>query len=370
MSAKGQQRTFLEDRSVRKGRPRAVLIQGRSDVLSIASRTFGELMRRRALIAKIAGVAAWPFAARAQQPGAAAIGVLHGVSAAQWKDRMSGLHQGLGQAGLVEGRNLTIEYRWAEGHFDRLPGMAADLVRRNVSVICAGAGDVAIQAAKMATKAIPIVFTTASDPVRAGFVQSLNRPGGNVTGATFMGVELVAKRVELMHETVPRATRIALLVNPNNPGLMHDNIRLSKAAVQRAGLEMVVVEAGDESEIERAVASAAQQQAHALSIGNDAYLSSRSRQIATFALGHALPTMSESRDGVAAGLLMSYGPNQAETFRQAGLYIGRILKGESPADLPVIQPTEIELFINLTTAKTLRLEIPEHMLARADEVIE
>jgi len=328
------------------------------------------LGRRHLMVGLAAAPLAIPLAALAQQAGPAAIGVLHGVSAAQWKDRMSGLHQGLGRAGLVEGRNLAIEYRWAEGHFDRLPGMATDLVRRNVAVICAGAGDVAIQAAMMATKTIPIVFTTASDPVRAGFVQSLNRPGGNVTGATFMGVELVAKRVELVHETLPRATRIALLVNPNNPGLMHDNIQLSKVAVQRTGLEMVIVEAGNESEIERAVASAAQQQVQAISIGNDAYLSSRSRQIATFALGHALPTMSESRDGVAAGLLMSYGPNQAETFRQAGLYIGRILNGESPADLPVIQPTKIELYINLTTAKALRLEVPAYLLTRADEVIE
>ena len=327
-------------------------------------------MRRRAFVASLGGLAStWPFPILAQ-PGHALIGVLHGVSAAQWSDRMRGLYLGLGQAGLVEGRNLTIEYRWAEGHFDRLPGMAADLVTRNVSVICAGAGDVAILAAMKATKTIPIVFTTASDPVRAGFVQSLNRPGGNVTGATFMGVELVAKRVELMHQTLPRATRIALLVNPNNPGLMQDNIRLSKAAVERVGLELVVVEAGAEGEIDGAVASAAQRQANALFIGNDAYLSSRSRQIAAAALGHALPTMTESRDGVAAGLLMSYGPNQAETFRQAGLYIGRILNRESVAELPVIQPTKIELFINLPTAKALRLELPTPLLARADEVIE
>jgi ABC-type uncharacterized transport system substrate-binding protein len=260
------------------------------------------------------------------------IGVLHGVSAAQWA--------------------------------------AADLVSRKAAVICAGAGDVAIRTAMAATKAIPIVFTTASDPVRAGFVLSLGRPGGNVTGATFMGVELVAKRAELLHETLPSATRMALLVNPNNPGLMQDNIQLAEAAVQRLGLEMVVVKAGSENEIESAVVTAVQQQAKALSIGNDAYLSSRSRQVAFFALRHALPTMSESRDGVAAGLLMSYGPNQAETFRQAGLYVGRILNGEKPADLPVIQPTKFELFINLTTAKALGLEVPTATLLRADEVIE
>ena len=326
-------------------------------------------MKRRKFITLAGGAAvAWPLKAQAQQP--AVIGMLHGVSAAQWADRMVGFNKGLGEAGFAEGRNVAMEYRWAEGQFERLPAMAADLVSRKVAVICAGAGDVAIRTAMAATKTIPIVFTTASDPVRAGFVLSLGRPGGNVTGATFMGVELVAKRAELLHETLPSAARIALLVNPNNPGLMQDNIELSKVAMQRLGLEMVVVKAGSENEIESAIVAAVQQQANALSIGNDAYLSSRSRQVAFFALRHALPTMSESRDGVTAGLLMSYGPNQAETFRQAGLHVGRILKGEKPADLPVIQPTNFELFINLTTAKALGLTVPPALLGRADEVVE
>ena len=238
-------------------------------------------MRRREFITLLGGAAAmWPLAARAQQPAMPVIGVLHGVSPAQWADRMVGFNKGLGEAGFAEGRNLAMEYRWAEGQFDRLPAMAADLVSRKVAVICAGAGDVAIRTAMAATNTIPIVFTTASDPVRAGFVRSLGRPGGNVTGATFMGVELVAKRAELLHETLPGATRIALLVNPNNPGLMQDNIELSKVAMQRLGLEMVVVKAGNENEIESAVVDAVQQHAHALSIGNDAYLSSRSRQVA------------------------------------------------------------------------------------------
>jgi len=327
-------------------------------------------VQRRKFIGMLGGVAAWPVMARAQQPAMSVVGVLHGVSAAQWTDRMVGFHRGLGEAGFTEGRNVAIEYRWAEGQFDRLPAMAADLVGRKVAVICAGAGDVAIRTAMAATKTIPIVFTTASDPVRAGFVSSLGHPGGNVTGSTFMGVELVAKRMELLHEVLPGITRIALLVNPNNPGLMQDNIELSKVAVQRLGLQMVVVKAGSESEIESAIVTAVEQQAKALSIGNDAYLSSRSRQIAFFALRHALPTMSESRDGVAAGLLISYGPNQAETFRRAGLYVGRILKGEKPADLPVIQPTNFELFINLTTAKALGLQMPGQLLGRADELIE
>src|SRR6478736_975799 len=241
-------------------------------------------MRRRQFIRFLGGTLAWPFAARAQQPGMPLIGVLHGVSAAQWTDRMVGFHRGLGETGFAEGRNVTIEYRWAEGQFDRLPGMAADLVGRKVAVICAGAGDVAIRAAITATKTTPIVFTTASDPVRAGFVVSLGRPGGNVTGTTFMGVELVAKRMELLHEVLPGATRIALLVNPNNPGLMQDNIQHSEAAVQRLRLEMVIVKAGSESEIESAVGAAVHQKASALSIGNDAYLSSRSRPIADTAL--------------------------------------------------------------------------------------
>jgi len=327
-------------------------------------------VQRRKFIGMLGGVAAWPVMARAQQPAMSVVGVLHGVSAAQWTDRMVGFHRGLGEAGFTEGRNVAIEYRWAEGQFDRLPAMAADLVGRKVAVICAGAGDVAIRTAMAATKTIPIVFTTASDPVRAGFVSSLGHPGGNVTGSTFMGVELVAKRMELLHEVLPGITRIALLVNPNNPGLMQDNIELSKVAVQRLGLQMVVVKAGSESEIESAIVTAVEQQAKALSIGNDAYLSSRSRQIAFFAVRHALPTMSESRDGVAAGLLISYGPNQAETFRRAGLYVGRILKGEKPADLPVIQPTNFELFINLTTAKALGLQMPGQLLGRADELIE
>ena len=327
-------------------------------------------MKRREFITLLGVISASSFTARAQQSATPVIGVLHGVSAAQWAGRMVGFHRGLGEAGFAEGRNLAIEYRWADGQFDRLPTMATDLVSRKVAVICAGAGDVAIRAAMAATKSTPIVFTTASDPVRAGFVLSLGRPGGNLTGATFMGVELVAKRLELLHEILPGITRIALLVNQNNPGLMQDNIELSKAAAQRLGLELIVVKAGSESEIESAVGEAVGQLAKALSIGNDAYLSSRSRQIAFFALRHALPTMSESRDGVAAGLLTSYGPNQAETFQRAGLYVGRILKGEKPADLPVIQPTNFELFINLTTAKALGLQMPSHLLGRADELIE
>ena len=210
-------------------------------------------MKRREFITLLGGAAvAWPLAARAQQAAMPVIGVLHGVSAAQWTDRMAGFHRGLGEAGFAEGRNVAIEYRWAEGQFDRLPPMAADLVNRKVAVISAGAPDVALRAAMAATKTIPIVFVTASDPVRAGFVSSLGRPEGNVTGVTMIGVELSAKRLQLLHEVVPGVTRIAVLVNPNNPGLMQDNIQHSEAAVKRLGLEISVIKAGSESEIESA----------------------------------------------------------------------------------------------------------------------
>jgi putative ABC transport system substrate-binding protein len=329
------------------------------------------MSNRREFITLLGGAAvAWPLAARAQQAAMPMVGVLHGVSATQWTDRMAGFHRGLGEAGLAEGRNVAIEYRWAEGQFDRLPAMAADLVGRRVAVISAGAPDVAVRAAMAATKTIPIVFVTASDPVGAGFVPSLGRPEGNVTGITLIGTELVAKRLELLHEILPDATRIAVLVNPNNPGLTRDNIQQSEAAVRRLGLEMVVIKAGTESEIESAVVAAVQQHANALSMGNDAYLSSRSRKIAFFALRHGLATMSDARETVAAGLLMSYGPNQVDSFRQAGLYVGRIIKGEKSADLPVLQPTKFELVINLTTAKAIGLKIPESFLLRADEVME
>jgi putative ABC transport system substrate-binding protein len=328
-------------------------------------------MRRRDFFKTAAGAGTlWSFAAHAEHSAIPVIGVLHGVAAAQWADRMLGFHKGLGEVGLVEGRNVAIEYRWAEGHFDRLPAMASDLVSRRVGVILASASDVAVRVAMQATKTIPIVFTTASDPVRAGFVPSLSRPGGNATGVTFMGVDLVAKRMELLHEILPSATRIGLLVNPNNPGLMQDNIQLAEAALRRLGLEIVIIKAGSEGEIESAVLSAVQQRVSALSFGNDAYLSSRSRQIAAFALRHALPTMSESRDGVVAGLLMSYGPNQAHTFRQAGTYVGRVLKGEKVGELPVMQPTNFELYVNRTTARVIDLKISESFLVRADEVIE
>jgi putative ABC transport system substrate-binding protein len=329
-----------------------------------------EHMRRREFAALLGGMVAWPLTARAQRSAMPVIGVLHGVSAAQWTDRMVGFHRGLVEAGFVEGRNVRIEYRWAEGHFDRLPAMAADLVSRRVRVISAGAPDVAIRSAMAATNTIPIVFMTASDPVRAGFVSNLGRPDGNVTGVTLIASELSAKRVELLHEIARGVTRVALLVNPNNPGLMQDNIEQFSAALHRLGLEILVVKAGSESEIESAFATAVQQRANAMHVGADAYLSSRSTQVASLALRYVLPTSSESREGVAAGLLMSYGQSHADIFRQLGLYVARILKGATPPELPVLQPTQFELVINLKTAKALGLTIPPSVLARANEVIQ
>jgi putative ABC transport system substrate-binding protein len=327
-------------------------------------------MNRRDTVLALFALGAAPLASDAQQAAMPVIGVLHGVSAKQWTDRMVGFHRGLAEAGFAEGRNVGIEYRWAEGHFDRLPAMAADLVSRGVRVISAGAPDVAIRSAMGATNTIPIVFMTASDPVRAGFVSNLAHPEGNVTGVTLIAAELSAKRVELLHEIAPGVTRVALLVNPNNPGLMQDNIQQFSAAVHRLGLELLVVKAGSESAIESAFATAAQQQAKAMHIGADAYLSSRSSQVSSLALRHALPTSSESREGVAAGLLMSYGQSHADVFRQLGLYVGRILKGAKPVELPVLQPTKFELVINQKTSRALGLTIAPAVLLRTDELIQ
>jgi len=325
---------------------------------------------RRELLAALGGAAvAWPLAARAQQAAMPVIGFLNSESPNLYAHLVRAFLEGLSQAGYVEGKNVAIEYRWAEGQLDRLPAMAADLVSRRVAVIFA-TPDVGVRAAMAATRTIPIVFTTASDPVVAGFVPSLGRPGGNVTGIAMMGVELVAKRLELLRELLPGARRIAVLVNPNNPSLAQTIVEHSQAAARRIGLELVVLKAATDSEIENSVTAAVEQQAVALSIGSDAYLSSRSRQIAFFALRHALPTMSSTREYVTAGILMSYGTSLTDSYRQAGVYVGRILKGDTPANLPILQPTKFELLINMTTAKAIGLKIPESFLLRADEVIE
>ena len=328
-------------------------------------------MRRREFVSLLGGTAVgWPAAARAQQPAMPVIGALYGVAAPAWAGNMAEFRRGLGETDFVEGRNVAIEYRWADGQFDQLPGMAADLVSRKVAVILAGGSVVSVQAAMAATKTIPIVFTVTNDPVAAGFVASLNRPGGNVTGVTLIGIEVGQKRLELLHEIVPSAARIALLVNQNNPVSQRDSIQSAQTASRRLGLEIIVVNAGTANEIEGAVANAVQQRAAALLVGADAFLSSRQEQIAALALRHALPASGTQREAATAGMLMSYGSSNADMYRQVGVYAGRILKGEKPADLPVMQPTKFELVINLKTAKALGLVVPESFLLHADEVIE
>ena len=327
-------------------------------------------MRRRDFITLLGGAAAtWPLAARAQQPAMPVIGVLYDVSAAEWAHPMAGFHRGLAEMGFVEGRNVAIEYRWAEGQYDRMPAMADDLIRRKISIILVGGNLPGVRAAMAATQTIPIVFTTNTDPVAAGVVASLNRPGGNVTGVTGLGSELGPKRLELLHEVIPTATKFAVLVNPTNLVTMQDTIQGAEAAARRLGLEIIVVKASTENEIETVFATAVQQRAGGL-VANDAYFESRRDQIAALGLRHALPTSIGSRESVAAGSLMSYGASIPDFYRQAGVYVGRILKGEKPADLPVLQPTKFDLVINLTTANAFGLTIPESFLLRADEVIE
>jgi ABC-type uncharacterized transport system substrate-binding protein len=313
--------------------------------------------------------AAWPLAVRAQQPAMPVIGTLFAVSAAEWEDFMGGFRRGLSESGFVEGRNVAIEYRWANGHFDSLPTMAADLVGRKVALILTG-GTVGVRATMAATQTIPIVFTIGVDPVAAGFVASLNRPGGNVTGVTLISSELAPKRLELLGELVTTATKIALLVNPNNPSSLKQETQRVQEAARRFGKEIIVVGAGTETELESAFAAAIARGATAFLVESDPIFVSARLQIAALALRHSIPIISNDRQIVTAGGLMSYGTSIVDTFRQVGTYVGRILKGEKPADMPVTQPTKFELLINLKTAKALGLEIPSSLLARADEVIE
>jgi putative ABC transport system substrate-binding protein len=282
---------------------------------------------------------------------------------------MSGFHHGLGEVGFAEGRNVAIEYRWASGEFDRIPAMAADLITRKVAVILVGGYLPGVRAVMAATRTIPIVFTTNGDPVANGIVGSLSRPGGNVTGVSGLGSELVPKRLELLHELVPTATKFAVLVNPANQVTLQDAFLGARKAARPLGVEIVFVEATNENEIEKAFASAVQQRAAGL-ITIDAYLESKRDQIAALGLRHALATATGSRDSVVAGALTYYGANVPDFYRLAGIYVGRILKGEKPADLPVVQPTKFELVINLKTAKALGLTVPETLLATADEVIQ
>jgi putative ABC transport system substrate-binding protein len=327
------------------------------------------MMERREFIALLGGTAvAWPLVVQAQQSAKPVIGFLNGTSPDGYAPMAAAFRQGLKEAGYVDGQNVAIEYRWANGQYDRLPDMAADLVRRKVSVIAA-AGTSAGLAAKTATSTIPIVFTSGGDPVRLGLVASLNRPGGNVTGVTGLTAELAPKRVELAHELVPTAILIGLLVNPKSPGA-EALASASQAAATTLGLQLDVLHAGTEAEIDDTFAAFRQKRAGALVIGTDAFFTSRSELLAALAIRHRVPAIYETREFSAAGGLMSNGGNYTDSFRLAGVYTGRILKGEKPADLPVQQATKVELIINLRTAKMLGLEVSPALLARADELIE
>ena len=329
---------------------------------------FGQL-KRREFITLLGGAAAtWPLTARAQQPAMPVIGFLGGGTPGAYQPFVSAYHAGLKETGYVEGHNVAIEYRWAQGEYALLPKMADDLIRARVSVIAA-AGTPAALVAKAATTSIPIVFVVVDDPAKLGLVASLSRPGGNATGMNFVMAELESKQLGLLHELAPAATRVGLLVNPNYP-LTEPVTRDVIAAASAIGFAIDVVQASNSREIEAAFATLVRNKADALLVGPDALLLSRRLQIATLATRHAIPTLYNVREYAEAGGLMSYGTNQTEAYRQFGLYTGKILKGIKPADLPVIQSTKFELVINLPTARAIGLEIPGTLLARADEVIE
>jgi putative ABC transport system substrate-binding protein len=326
-------------------------------------------MKRRELITILGGAAfAWPPAARAQQPAIPVIGFLSAVSPGPFAQRIAAFHQGLNEAGYVEGRNVAIENRWAEERYDRLPALAADLVSRRVVVIVAYT-DAAALAAKAATTTIPIVFVNGGDPVRAGIVPSLNRPGGNVTGASFFGVDLAPKQLALLHEVVPNAAVIAFLVDQNIPDAV-TRVPAVQEAARILRLQLVVLKVRTASDIDTAFATLVRKRAGALVVGSGALLTNRRKQIIELAARHALPTIYPFREFAADGGLISYGNDVPDSFRQAGVYAGRILKGDKPANLPVILSTKFEFVLNLKTAKALGLTIPQSLLLRADEVIQ
>ena len=326
-------------------------------------------MKRRAFISLLGGAAAaWPLAARAQQSVMPVIGFMNGGSIESQARTLAAFRQGLNETGYIENHNVKIEYRWAEGRYDRLPGMAADLVRRQVVVIAATSTPAAL-AAKAATAVIPIVFETAGDPITLGLVTSWNRPGSNVTGVTRLGVELGSKRLGLLHDTIPTAKIIALLVDPNFPTAETESSDMQESARAR-GLQIHILKAGTESEIHSAFAALPSLQAGALIVGTSELFTRRRETLVALAAHNAIPALYPWREAAATGGLMSYGASLADAYRLAGVYTGRILKGEKPSDLPVLAPTKLELIINLKTAKTLDVTIPPGVLAIADEVIE
>ena len=329
------------------------------------------LMKRREFITLLAGVGAtWPLVARAQQPTMPMVGYLGAGTPETWANVVAAFRKGLAETGYVEGRNLAIEFRFAQNEFNRLPEMAADLVRRRAVVIATPSSAAATLAAKAETTTIPIVFSTGADPVQTGLVTSLNRPGGNVTGVNNMSGELGAKQLGLLHELLPGATRFAVLVNPNNRLLAEPTIQDAQATASALGLQAEVLYAGTNRDIDAAFTRLVQKRAEALMVGPDPLFNSRLVQLATLAVYHRVPAIYFDRAFTEVGGMLSYGANVTDQHRQLGIYTGRILKGEKPADMPVLRATKFEFVINLQTARTFGLDVPPALLARADEVIE